>query len=261
MADHVQVGPTRIWYDVHGSGEPFVLLHGGMVDARWFEPNVGALAERVRVYTPDLRAHGHTADVEGPITFEAMAEDIIGFIEQVIGGPTDLGGHSVGAFVSLLVALRRPDLVNRLVMISAGFNKDGEAVPDAPWDVDQIVEYLGPAYAEVSPDGAEHFRVVATKIGELAAKEPHLPVSEVAKVPHRSLLMVADDDIVTLSHMVEMYIAMPDAELAVVPGTSHFLTQEKPELVNTLILDFLTKEPVATVAPVRRAAQAPPAEG
>jgi pimeloyl-ACP methyl ester carboxylesterase len=65
--------------------------------------------------------------------------------------------------------------------------------------------------------------------------------------------MYADDDLMTLAHAVALYDALPDAELAVVPGTSHFLTQEKPHLVNALVLDFLTKEPVPTVAPIRRA--------
>ncbi|SDU11350.1 alpha/beta fold hydrolase [Jiangella alkaliphila] len=253
MADYVTVGPARTWYDRRGDGAPLVLLHGGLVDARWFEPNLDALAERFTVYTPDLRGHGHTADVDGPLTFQAFTDDMITFLEQVVDGPADVLGHSMGAFVWLQVALQRPDLVNRLVLISGGFSKEGEAVPDAPWDVDLLEQFLGPAYAEISPDGAEHFRVVATKVGELAQREPHLPVGEVAKVPHRTLLMLADDDIVTLPHLVQMYGAMPNAELAVVPGTSHFLTQEKPELVNALVLDFLTKDPVPTVAPVRRA--------
>ena len=70
----------------------------------------------------------------------------------------------------MLVAMQRPELVNRLVMISGGFNKSGEAMPDMEWDVDQIAEFLGPAYGEVSPDGIDHFTVVATKIGEMAAR-------------------------------------------------------------------------------------------
>ena len=90
-------------------------------------------------------------------------------------------------------------------------------------------------------------------LGEMAAVEPNLQASELAKVTQRSLVMFSDDDLVTLTHAVEMYDALPNAELAIVPGTSHFLTQEKPELVNKLLVDFLTKEPVATVAPIRRA--------
>ena len=69
----------------------------------------------------------------------------------------------------------------------------------------------------------------------------------------RTLLMFSDDDLVTMRHVVDMYEALPDVELAVVPGTSHFLTQEKPALVNAILIDFLTNEPVATVAPIRRA--------
>jgi pimeloyl-ACP methyl ester carboxylesterase len=153
----------------------------------------------------------------------------------------------------MLVAMQRPELVKRLVMISGGFSKSGEAAPDAEWNVDEIAKFLGPAYGEVSPDGVDHFKVVATKVGEMAAVEPNLHASELANVTHRSLVMFSDDDLVTPQHMIDMYAALPNAELAVVPGTSHFLTQEKPDLVNKLVVDFLTIEPVRTVAPIRRA--------
>ncbi len=253
MAEYVQLGAVKAWYDEHGSGDPLVLMHGGLVDARWFEPNLGPLAERFHLYTPEQRGHGHTADVPGPITYQLLADDAIAFLEAVVGEPADLVGHSQGAFIAMLVAMQRPELVKRLVMISGGFSKHGEAAPDAEWDVDALTEFLGSAYGEVSPDGENHFRVVATKIGELAAAEPYLDASELAKVTARSLVMFADDDLVTMTHAVETYDALPNAELAVVPGTSHFLTQEKPHLVNALVLDFLTNEPVQTVAPIRRA--------
>ncbi|HEY4630519.1 MAG TPA: alpha/beta hydrolase [Blastococcus sp.] len=253
MAEYVQTGAVRTWYDEQGEGEPLVLMHGGLVDARWFAPNLEPLAERFRVYTPERRGHGHTADVEGPITYQVMADDTIAFLEAVIGRPADLVGHSDGAFVAMLVAMQRPELVNRLVLISGGFDKSGESMPDMEFDVDQVVQFLGGAYGEVSPDGEAHFPVVAAKIGELMKKEPRMDVSELARVPHRTLVMFSDDDLMTLQHAVEMFEALPDAEFAVVPGTSHFLTQEKPHLVNALVLDFLTNEPVPTVAPVRRA--------
>jgi pimeloyl-ACP methyl ester carboxylesterase len=253
MATNVQLGAVKTWYDEHGEGEPLVLLHGGLVDARFFDPNLPALAEHFHVYTPERRGHGHTPDVEGPITYQLMTDDTIAFLETVVGQPADLVGHSDGAFVAMLVAMQRPELVNRLVMISGGFSKSGEAAPDMEWDVDQIAEFLGPAYGEVSPDGADHFKVVATKVGKMAAVEPALQASELAEVTCRSLVMFADDDLVTPQHMVDMYDALPNAELAIVPGTSHFLTQEKPELVNKIVVDFLTKEPVPTVAPIRRA--------
>jgi pimeloyl-ACP methyl ester carboxylesterase len=253
MAQYVQLGAVRTWYDEHGDGPPLILLHGGLVDARFFEPNLGVLAERFHVYTPERRGHGHTPDVDGPITYQVMADDTIAFLDDVVAGPADLVGHSDGAFIALLVAIQRPDLVNRLVMISGGFDKSGEAVPDMEFDVDQVVSFLGSAYGEVSPDGEGHFPVVVAKIGEMMKTEPHLAASELARVAQRSLVMFSDDDLMTLSHAVDMYDALPNAELAVVPGTSHFLPQEKPHLVNALVLDFLTNEPVPTVAAIRRA--------
>jgi pimeloyl-ACP methyl ester carboxylesterase len=253
MGRYVQLGAVNTWYDEHGSGKPLVLMHGGLVDARWFEPNLAALAERFHVYLPERRGHGHTPDVPGPITYQLMAGDTIAFLDAVVGEATDLVGHSDGAVVAMLVAMQRPELVNRLVMISGGFNKSGEALPDMEWNVDQLAEFLGPAYGEVSPDGIDHFKVVATKIGDMAAVEPDLQASELAKVTQRALVMFSDDDLVTLTHAVEMYDALPNAELAVVPGTSHFLTQEKPYLVNAIMIDFLTNEPIPTIAGIRRA--------
>lgn len=253
MASYVQLGAVKTWFDEHGTGDPLVLMHGGLVDARFFAPNLDALAARFHVYTPERRGQGHTPDVDGPITYQIMADDTIAFLDSVVREPADLVGHSDGAVTAMLVAMRRPELVKRLVLISGGFNKSGEAMPNAEWNVDQISEFLGPSYGEVSPDGIDHFKVIATKIGEMAAVEPNLQASDLANVPQRTLVMFSDDDLMTMRHVVEMYDALPNAELAVVPGTSHFLTQEKPALVNAIVLDFLTNEPVATVAPVRRA--------
>jgi pimeloyl-ACP methyl ester carboxylesterase len=257
VATYVQLGQVKTWYAEHGAGEPLVLMHGGLVDARFFAPNIDALAENFHVYTPERRGHGHTPDVDGPITYQLMADDTIAFLETVVGEPADLVGHSDGAFVAMLVAMQRPELVKRLVMISGGFNKSGEAMPEMEWDVDQIFEFIGPAYGEVSPDGIDHFKVVATKIGEMAAVEPDLQASDLADVPQRTLVMFSDDDLMTMTHAVETYDALPNAELAVVPGTSHFLTQEKPALVNAILLDFLVNEPVPTIAAIRRASPPP----
>jgi len=253
MAQYVQLGTVRTWYDERGDGEPLVLMHGGLVDSRFLEPNLGPLAERFHVYTPDRRGHGRTPDVDGPITYQLMADDTIAFLEHVVGGPAHLVGHSDGAVVAMLVAMQRPELVDRLVMISGGFDKSGEAAPDMEFDTDEVVQFLGPAYGEVSPDGEAHFPVVAGKVAEMARNEPHVEPAALAAITARTLVMYADDDLMTLGHAVALYDALPDAELSVVPGTSHFLTQEKPHLVNALLVDFLTNEPVPTVAPIRRA--------
>jgi pimeloyl-ACP methyl ester carboxylesterase len=254
---YVQLTSVRLWYDERGAGEPLVLIHGGVVDARFFEHNIDALAERFHVFAIDLRGHGHTADVEGPFTYDALSQDTIEFIEAKIGGPAHLVGHSVGGAVSLFVALRRPDLVRKLVIISSGFHHGGSLGPSGDIDVGPVVEAFGESYGAVSPDGEDHYPVVVRKDLEMAAREPELEASELNGIANRTLVMSADDDIMTLEHTIEMYRAIPNSELSVVPGTSHFNVQEKPAAFNAIIVDFLANDPVPTVAPMRRA----PAQG
>lgn len=255
MAGYAELTNGRVWYDEHGQGEPLVLVHGGAVDSRFFDQNVGPLAERFRVITTDLWGHGRTADREGPFSLESFATDVAALIERVAGGPAHVLGHSIGSAVALTLAMRRPDLVRKLVQVSSGFSHEAEIAPGG-MGIDQMVEstvaFLGARYGEISPDGQDHFSVVVRKDFELSSREPALTAQELGAVKHRTLVMVADDDITSLDHSLEFYRALPNSELAVVPGTSHFLLQEKPALCNAIILDFLTNDPVPTVAPVRR---------
>src|SRR5438445_3294988 len=171
MAAYVELSNVRIGYDERGSGEPLVVLHGGVVDARFFDPNIEQLVARFQVFTPDLRGHGRTPDVDGPFTYDALAQDIIEFVDTVVGGPVHLAGHSVGAGVALHVARRRPDLVRRLVLISGVFHHDG-LIATGEIDVDQVVGAFGASYGQVSPDGEAHYRVVVKKVVELDEREP-----------------------------------------------------------------------------------------
>jgi pimeloyl-ACP methyl ester carboxylesterase len=242
-----------LWYEERGSGEPLVLLHGGLADARFFEHNLPALAERFHVFATDQRGHGHTSDVEGPITFDLMTQDTIDFLEAVVGQPAHLLGHSNGAVIALLVGLRRADLVRRLVLVGGGFHRDGFVQSGDQFDVDAVIAALGSSYGEVSPDGEDHFRVVVEKLAEMERSEPALLASELHRVSARTLVMFGDDDVMTMEHVNATYEGIPNSELAIVPGTSHFLLQEKPALCNEIVIRFLTDDPVPTVAPIRRA--------
>lgn len=250
MANRVELAGVATWYDERGAGDPLVLLHGALADATSFGATEPALRPGFHVFLPERRGHGHTPDVEGPITYELMAADTVAFLETVVGGPAHLLGHSDGAIVALLVALRRPDLVRRLVLISSNFHHDG-VLPDV-FDVGAIPPPLVDAYARISPDGRDHFPVVVGKIARMIATEPTLTPADLGGVRARTLVMAGDDDMVRAEHTLALYRGIPEAELAIVPGTSHTLIFEKPELCNRLILDFLTTDPRPTLMPVRR---------
>lgn len=248
-----ELATIPMWYHERGDGDPLVLLHpgGAGIDSRALGANVAGLARHFRTYTPEQRAHGHTPDVAGPLSYRDMAQDTVMFIGSVIGRPVHLLGYSDGAVVALMVALARPDLVRQLVFAAGVFHRDGwepGTLDGEPPDV------FRDSYGEVSPDGRDHYDVVVAKLAAMHAAEPALTPADLGKITCRTLVMVGDDDEVRLEHAVELYRSLPAGELAVVPGTSHGVLAEKPDLCNWLITDFLTKEPVQTFAPIRRAA-------
>jgi pimeloyl-ACP methyl ester carboxylesterase len=253
MAQYAEVDGVSMWYDDRGNGDPLVLLHGGLTDTRDFTGNLAALAGRFRLLLPERRGHGHTADVEGPLTVEVMARDTIAFLDEVVGEPARLAGYSAGAAVALRVAVDRPDLVDRLVLISGAFDRDGMILQPTA-DMEPPPQLVA-AYAEVSPDGAEHFPAVIAKLARSAAEEPGLTSADLGAVTCRTLVMAGDDDLVTLEHTVALYRGLGNAQLAIVPEASHLLLHEKPELCTTLVADFLTSDGAPTFMPIRRATQ------
>lgn len=118
MGEYVGIGGIRTWYDAAGQGEPLVMLHGGLATNAHWGGLIDTLAEHYRVVASERRGHGHTPDVTGPITYQAMANDTVDFIQTVVGGPAHVLGWSDGAIVGMMVALHRPDLVRKLVFYS-----------------------------------------------------------------------------------------------------------------------------------------------
>lgn len=254
MGERLDIGGHPTWVDQRGSGEDTVLLlHGGMSNSDLLLDAVGApLAERYRLIAFDRRGHGYTADTPAPFHYEDMAAETIGVLENVVGGRAHLVGWSDGGIVGLLVALRRPDLVGRMVVIGANFHFDGVAGFDLPED-SPIVREMIDAYAERSPDGVEHVGEVFGKFTAMVTTEPTLTSDDLGRITAPTLVMAGDDDAVQLSHTCEMYEALPAGQLAIVPGTSHALPVERPEVTARIVRDFLGAEvPPSTLMPVRR---------
>jgi pimeloyl-ACP methyl ester carboxylesterase len=244
---YVDVDGLPTWHEVSGDGEPVVLLHGAFSGAASWFGQVGALVDAgFRVYAPERRGHAHTRDVEGPLTYAVMAEDTIAYLDTVVGRQAHLVGWSDGAVVGLLVALRRPDLVDRLVLIGQYYNSSGKApdelISQLLADPEAAMGFLRQAYDPVSPDGPEHFRVVFEKTMAMVNSEPELDLTELAAVRAPTLVLQGDRDAVTVEHSAAVATAVADGRLAVLPGT-HMLPLESPTIVNPLLVQFLRGGP------------------
>ncbi|MGX1127987.1 pimeloyl-ACP methyl ester carboxylesterase [Streptomyces glaucescens] len=260
MGDYVETGSVRTWYETEGAGDPLVLLHGGFCTNETWGAQRPALAARYRLFLPERRAHGHTPDVDGPLSYQDMADDTVAFLDSVVDGPAHLVGWSDGGIVALLVALARPDRVRRMVVIGATFRPAAECWAE-PGAIDAMtpgspeLDFFRELYEAVSPDGAGHWPVVARKVTDMWRTQPTLTTGDLARIGVPTLVVVGDDDMMTLEHTSALYRSIPDSELAVVPGASHLVPLEKPDVVNGLILDHLAGVSTPTMMPIRRARQ------
>ncbi|MFD7078891.1 alpha/beta fold hydrolase [Streptomyces sp. NPDC059918] len=263
MGDYVELPAVRTWYETEGSGDPLVLLHGGFCTNETWGAQRADMAAGYRVFLPERRAHGHTPDVEGPMSYQAMAEDTVDFLEAVVGDPAHLVGWSDGGIVALMVAAARPALVRKVVVIGASFRPAEEAFAE-PAMLDTMtpgsdeMQFFRAMYDPVTPDGAGHWPVVAAKVLAMWRGQPTMTPADLGRITAPTLVMAGDDDMVSLEHTTALYRGIPGSQLAVVPGASHLAPLEKPDLVNRLILDHLGQDARETMMPIRRAAPPPP---
>jgi pimeloyl-ACP methyl ester carboxylesterase len=255
MGERIEIGGHPTWVEERGSGpETVLLLHGGMSNSDLLLDAFGdQLAGRYRVVAFDRRGHGYTVDTPAPFHYEDMAKETVAVLERVVGGRAHLVGWSDGGIVALWVAMRRPDLVDRLVVIGTNFHHEGvlplEFPPDSP-----VASQMFAAYAARSPDGADHFGELFEKFLAMATAEPTFSVEDIATIKAPTLVMVGDDDLIRLTHTGELYEALPAGQLCVVPATSHALPIERPGDVARILLEFLAADATpSTMMPARRA--------
>jgi pimeloyl-ACP methyl ester carboxylesterase len=243
VSGYLELADQRVFVEEYGAGEPLFLLHGGMVAADSWQFQIPALAEHYHVFVPERRGHGRTPDVPGPYTTENMAAETVAVIEALVDGPVRLVGWSDGAYVAAYVALTRPDLVARLVLIGQAYASEGESSGIAAFvNATEIGEWFRPDYVKLSPDGPDHFDIVLDKVMTMWRNPLELPLTEMAKISAPTLIMQGDDDGVRIDYSAALARTLPQAQLAVIPGTGHGAPIQKADLVNQMILDFLAPE-------------------
>jgi pimeloyl-ACP methyl ester carboxylesterase len=265
---YAPVNGLNLYYQIHGSGRPLVLLHGGLGSTEMFGDVLYALAAGRQVIAVDLQAHGRTADIDRPLRYELMADDIAALIAHLGIARADVMGYSLGGGVALQTAIRHPDVVNRLVVVSTPFKREGwypevlagmaQMGPEAAEPMKQSPMYQ--LYSGIAPR-PEDWPVLLTKTGDLLRQDYDWSQG-VAALTMPTMIVFADADSVIPAHIVEFYgllgggkgdagwdgARMPAARLAVLPGTTHYNILTSPLLVPAVTPFLDAPVPPATLA-------------
>ncbi len=253
---YVAVNGLEMYYEIHGKGKPLVLLHGAFsAISTSFGKLLPELAKTRQVIAFELQAHGHTVDIDRPLSLEGMADDTAAAIKQLGLEPADLLGYSMGAGVALRVVIRHPEVVRKLILASITYTMSGihpglmeglgnmtpEMMHGSPWHEE---------YMQIAPH-PENFAKLFAKKTEMDRQTRDLPAETIRGIKSPTLIILGDSDLVRPEHAVEMFrllgggvfgdtpAGLPNSQLAILPGTSHVSLASRTELLIPMINSFL----------------------
>jgi len=255
------VNGLKMYYEIQGTGQPVIVLHGGFGNTELYMPNVTALVKNYKVITVDMQGHGRTADIDRPLIEDSIANDIAALIKQLNIGKTNIVGYSLGGSVALRLAIQHPELLQKVVLISCPFKRKGW-FPDLLAQQDQMGSASAEAlkqtpmyqsYLKMAPKPEDWTKLV-TKMS-VALQKDYDWSKEVAAIKLPVLLVAADADGVMPGHMVEFFKLLggslkdagwdgagrPASQLAIIPGETHYTLFMSPAL-SDVIMPFLNKK-------------------
>jgi len=253
---YASVNGLQMYYEIHGTGQPLVLLHGAFsAIGTSFGQLLPGLAQTRQVIAFDLQAHGRTADIDRPMSLEAMADDVAAALQQLGIEQADIGGYSMGAGVALRVAIRHPEVVHKLVLASVSYSLNGihpglmeglgemkaEMMHGTPWHEE---------YLQIAPH-PENFANLFAKKTQMDRGIHDISTETIQALKMPTLLIIGDSDLVRPEHAVEMFRllgggvfgdmppGLPASQLAILPGTSHITVVDRADLLMPILTLFL----------------------
>jgi pimeloyl-ACP methyl ester carboxylesterase len=253
--ERVEVNGMQMYYEVSGEGDPLIVLHGAYMNIPTMGEIIPALAQTSKVYALELQGHGRTTDIDRPITYPNLADDVAAFMDAVGLQRANVFGYSMGAMTGLQLVIRHPQKVDRLIFVSGVYDFEGwqpafkEFIPQMTVEMFTEMPLLVDEHRKLSPN-PDGFVALAEKLIQLE-KEPMAWEEDVKAIKTPVLIITGDADGATLEHSVSMFRLLgggvmgdmgkplPESRLAMLPATSHTAAITQVDLLMGFIEPFL----------------------
>jgi pimeloyl-ACP methyl ester carboxylesterase len=236
----VNLNGTTVYYETYGTGQPLLLLHGngGSIASR--SSQIPEYAKRYKVIAVDSRCHGNSGCPPGDLTYEQMAADVNALLDHLKIDSCYIWGHSDGGIVALIMGYQYPKKVKKMLVSGAN------VLPDSTALFPTLIELMKMYPMLPDPMMQKHLK--------LMVEHPHLSYAALGKIQAPVLVMAGDRDAVREEHTLRIFQAIPRAQLCILPGTTHYVADERPVLFSVLLFDFFEK-PFAMPSTVQIAQQ------
>lgn len=222
VSGYAPVNGLKLYYEIHGSGTPLVLIHGGGSTMQTtFGRVIHAFAETHKVIAVEMQAHGRTADIDRPLSFEQDADDIAALLKYLNIDKADIFGFSNGASTTLQCAIRHPERVNKIVVASTFYNRNG--TPPWFWNMMGKATFGGmpqqfkDAFLKVNPDTSALHRMYERDVARMRAF-PDISDEQMQSITAPALIIIGDNDVATPEHAAQMHRLLANSRLAIIPG-------------------------------------------
>lgn len=248
VGKYINISDIKVYCEIYGEGEPLLLLHGNSGSIESFIYQIPELSKHFKVIAVDSRAQGRTTDSEKEITYALMASDMAELIDRLNLGKVNVVGWSDGGNIGLELAFSHSEKVNKVVAIGANYTHENYLAPpdsvvmppDDPLIIraSAMIKRFSTAFERLSPDKTRK-DIIQKKLADLMENYPNFTPDQLHTINVPFLIVAGDHDLININQTVALFTNLPKARLFIVPGASHIVPAENPELINSEVIKFL----------------------